>query len=229
MSGTEDSRSVPRAMVHRRVLDVARDNPGTPIEELAPMVSGATPGMVRRVFEEYGDPCVESTGTDSPHSDHSTAPSTSDSATSTDDPLSDPESERITVVDEEISEEQLRTLRAVYDHPAASQRTLAEILDVSPSTVCHRLNQIDGFAWENRWHIVTALFDDSTSDANGDDPELVARLDRLEERLDSLEESRPAVFADPDLAHRIVRASMNADDISRDEELAVVKAVIGEH
>lgn len=98
---------------------------------------------------------------------------------------------------------------------------------MSPSTICHRLNQIEGFEWDNRWRIVTDLFDDSASEAKGGDPTLAARLDRLEERLDSLWESRPPVSADPDLTHRIVWACMNADDISRDEELAIVKAVLG--
>lgn len=111
-------------MVHRRILDIARANPETPIEALAPIVSGATPDMIRHVFEEYGDPCDEAvqTTTDSTPSDHSTATSTSTSATSTENATSDPEGGRSAVVGGESSEEQLRTLRAVYDHPSASQR-----------------------------------------------------------------------------------------------------------
>lgn len=46
----------PRAVVHKRILDVAADEPDAPVAALADEVSGASPDLVERVLEEYGDP-----------------------------------------------------------------------------------------------------------------------------------------------------------------------------
>ena len=55
------------------------------------------------------------------------------------------------------------TLRAIQRHPGATQRAIAGELDVSASTVCRRVNGIEGFEWSERADFVTALFDTPTS------------------------------------------------------------------
>ncbi|ADD03687.1 HTH domain protein [Natrialba magadii ATCC 43099] len=47
---------MPRAILHKKVLDVAVSRPDASLEELADEVSGATVSIVEQVLEEYGDP-----------------------------------------------------------------------------------------------------------------------------------------------------------------------------
>ncbi|WP_323675634.1 hypothetical protein [Halorubellus sp. PRR65] len=47
---------MPKAIVHKQILDVAEDRPDDSIEELAENVTGASPSLVERVLEDYGDP-----------------------------------------------------------------------------------------------------------------------------------------------------------------------------
>lgn len=53
MSKVSNSSGEPRAIVHKRILEVAADEPEA---SLADEVSGATPDLVERVLSEYGDP-----------------------------------------------------------------------------------------------------------------------------------------------------------------------------
>lgn len=46
----------PRAMIHKQVLDVAATYPEGSVEKLAEEVTGATPDLVEKVLEKYGDP-----------------------------------------------------------------------------------------------------------------------------------------------------------------------------
>jgi len=66
------------------------------------------------------------------------------------------------------------------------------------------------------------------SDGATDRGEIVARLDRIESRLDELEsrESGPDGISDPALAHKVVHACMESDNVSEQEELRVVSAVL---
>lgn len=250
-------------MIHRRILDVARDNPDAPIDDLASLISGATPGIVERVLDEYGDPSsltdqpdpdlpdparavtdppdadgssVDESNADDPESERtdptrpeprqSTAMSKSERTASTDERVSAPEFDA-TVADDGVDEKQLQTLRAIYEHPDASQRQLADILGVSHSTISHRLSELDGFEWENRWNDVKNIFENEADrDADIATPEFGRRLEQLEERIECLSGSRSALFGDPDLAHRIVHACMQSENISEDEELRIVQAAI---
>ena len=65
---------------------------------------------------------------------------------------------------------QRETLQAIRNHPGATQRAIAAELGVSASTVCRRVNGIEGFEWSERADFVTALFDTPTSpgDATAD-------------------------------------------------------------
>lgn len=54
-SGRSD-HPIPRAVVHKKILDVAESRPDASLEEIADEVSGATVSIVEQVLEEYGDP-----------------------------------------------------------------------------------------------------------------------------------------------------------------------------
>lgn len=60
-----DEDRVPRAMIHRRILDVAGDAPDASMEAIADEVSGASIDLVERVIEEYGDPADRETASGS--------------------------------------------------------------------------------------------------------------------------------------------------------------------
>jgi hypothetical protein len=62
--------TIPRAMIHQKIPDAFESNPGATIETIAIDVSGASPSLVRRVLDEYGDPAAvdeetEATATES--------------------------------------------------------------------------------------------------------------------------------------------------------------------
>jgi hypothetical protein len=48
--------NVPRAIIHKKVLDAAESNPNASMEQLAEQISGASLSIVERVLAEYGDP-----------------------------------------------------------------------------------------------------------------------------------------------------------------------------
>jgi len=50
------SSATPRAIIHKKILDLAEERPNTTITELAEIVNGASAELVEHVLEEYGDP-----------------------------------------------------------------------------------------------------------------------------------------------------------------------------
>lgn len=56
MSKTDSTVTLPKSMRHKRILDVAADNPDASVAELAEKVPSATTVLVENVLEEYGDP-----------------------------------------------------------------------------------------------------------------------------------------------------------------------------
>jgi hypothetical protein len=59
MGQAENGRRRPRAVVHRRILDVAESRPDASASAIADRVSGATADLVEDVLAEYGDPARE--------------------------------------------------------------------------------------------------------------------------------------------------------------------------
>lgn len=51
-----DETEVPRAIVHKQILDVAEARPEASMKTIADEVTGASLSIVERVLEEYGDP-----------------------------------------------------------------------------------------------------------------------------------------------------------------------------
>jgi transcriptional regulator with XRE-family HTH domain len=276
MSQSDENASMPQSMRHKQILDVAADNPDASMSELASMVPSATPELVERVLEEYGDPAsadddtaeMETAATteeqdESSESedqrDHETMDptetseepgSTSEETVETADELtkesttSDEQAEEDTEQrypsPEELTEKQRTTLRAVTHSPDVTQRELAEELDVSRATISNRLNDIDGFDWADRETFVSTVFGevpDNTEDTMATEQderqnameEFDERIAAIETKLASVEETESsAVFDDPELAHKVVHACMQADTISEDEELRILKSIIEE-
>jgi len=126
----------------------------------------------------------------------------------------------------ELSEKQLKALRLVERNPGASQGEVAEEFDVTRATVSRWLNDIPGFEWARRAEHAAELLDGGEIQGP-DDPVETARFEALARRLDAVERRLEEVandetateqatgdgFAglDPELAHRIVHASMNSD------------------
>jgi len=253
MSQSKDKPTVPKSMRHKQILDIAKENPEASMEAIASKVPSATVDLVKQVLEEYGDP-----GNDQAESTVETEDSAASQKTDYPDPA-------------DLTEKQLTTLHEITEHPEASQKELAEILDVSASTICNRVNGIDGFDWKERQAFVESLFEgvkieetdddthlmtektepgmnssketgESTSEANsgakdsamatnGTEP---ATTNDLEERVTVLEQQSDnrttdefrSVFDDPDLAHKVIRLCITADDLTEEEEHRILESIL---
>lgn len=56
MSDSGSQRQFPKAVIHKQILEVAEANPDASIEGIADEISGASPDLVERVLDTYGDP-----------------------------------------------------------------------------------------------------------------------------------------------------------------------------
>lgn len=247
MSDTAHSTSdgaFPRAIIHKQILEEASTSPDASIEEVATAVSGASIELVERVLDDYGDPGEDSKELDvSGESAESQASSTvpEDVGSEVND-----DSREVQVPDlDELTNRQRRTLRAIYHYPKATQKEIAEKIDVTDATVSNRVNGIDGFDWQKREDFVGRLFRNDEMEANGngreDNPgaaetqpeEIVPKVDKLVDRVDSLENQLPDrpsppqhVSVNSDLASKMIHACMKSEHITGDEELEVAKVII---
>ncbi|MFB6307752.1 MAG: winged helix-turn-helix transcriptional regulator [Haloarculaceae archaeon] len=201
MSSHSEQSSVPRAMVHKRILDYAESNPDAAIEAIAENVSSASPSLVERVLEEYGDPAASDGGpeddTDSttPESaeEDSTTPTVETESADTDEAQPPMDSNATTNGQEvsdgdgpavensregmpelaELDEKQRQILEAIRERPDATQERLAERFDVTRATVSRWVNSVPGFDWQDRSAFVAELFDEEPvkGDTDEDDSE----------------------------------------------------------
>lgn len=232
----------PRAIIHKRILDVAESRPDASVEVIADEIGGATADLVERVLGEYGDPAGETSGSgEQEPAMIENGQATNAEETGTDDGLGD------------LTEKQRETLRLVHENPDASQADIAEALDVSRATVSRRLSDVPGFEWRDRETLTAELFDDDPGGGpdlgEGDDPEsedeqvdgedeqahgedAADALERFDERLTALEEHLEeagdgrSITLGPDLGHRVVHACMESDRISEAEELQLLEALL---
>lgn len=177
MSRADRGADKPRAMIHRRILDVAESAPDASLSAVAEEVSGASPALVERVLDEYGDPGNDSEAdAQDDQQTNATEPGTfeADPASERDGPTTDEAAATPAAAD--LSEKQLRTLRALYERPDASQGDLAEQLDVTRATVSRRLNAITGFEWDDRRAFAESVF--GPGPETGDDAPVPAGDDR---------------------------------------------------
>lgn len=155
---------------------------------------------------------------------------------------------------EALSEKQREVLAVLAADPEATQREIGKQLGVSASTVSNRVNSIDGFEWSDRASFVETVYDGSpsvettadggaidgaepseTAESTTDDTagDIEAALGRLEERIADLEASlaeetgETAALTDPELVHKVVHACMESDTISEDEELQILRSLLG--
>lgn len=258
---SSQSTSFPRAIIHKRILETAESHPSASLEEISNQVSGATPDFVDRVLTDYGDPAdaaasadLQDDTEDEPGTNKSSlderADTASDGANSEDDeernlgsnPLSsaapDPK---------ELTQKQHDTLEAIADHPQATQRDLAKVLDVTPSTVNYRLNSISEFEWTNRREFVQIALSDGgerldiapmesgpdkvmleTERGSKDGLVPMVGIEELREQIKSLEKliesnNQPANRASPALVHRILRACIESEHVTEDDERWIIE------
>ncbi|WP_128226257.1 winged helix-turn-helix transcriptional regulator [Halobacteriaceae archaeon SHR40] len=294
--------ATPRAMVHKKILDAAKNHPDSSIEGLADRIGGATIQLVERVLDEYGDPAESESSeiTEQIVSDHQlgeksadamdetmsneqtngTEPST-EPATNSTTPTGDAsqsiqrateaadtttetavrestgdqteggtgqsqpqgsstihsdQTETLHQDPENLTEKRLEVLRAIHNRPHATQAELADQLEVSRATISQRVNAIEGFEWADRQEYIDAIFDGNgpISDGMGvSQEELAARINSLTDRIEQLEEtigelseSRSTAFDDPELAATVVRACLDSDTVTEQQEQEIIVEMI---
>ena len=276
---------VPRAVIHKKILDAAQAKPKASMKTIAGDVSGASVDLVERVFEEYGDPVsngspvTTSTAappavpTESPpETDPEPVPEEPDPPSDTEldvdveappeqemAPDAEPSPEPVAASDSEVTpdpeptppsvlteltEKQRETLEAIYEHPTATQAELGDRLSVSDATICQRVNSIDGFEWTAREEFVTTMYQngkmesDTTEEVDDTErkpapehieriAELADQIEALERRIDAANHASTDGFGDPELVHKIVHACLQSEQISEEEELEILKSLLG--
>lgn len=229
MSKVKSNSDVPRAAVHKQILDTAEESPDASMEEIATRVSGTTTDLVERVLKEYGDPAENS---DSPGDYHEKS-DMSQNSSHQDVDIARTNGKKEQQAETKLTEEQRETVRSIAEHPDASQRELGELLGVSASTISHRLSAIEGFEWENRASFVESLSDGQVANTEeyGQDVRemldlLVRRVDEVEQQLDTLSTQPESVFADPALVHKVLHACLTSEQVTDEEELRILKEVV---
>ncbi len=224
-------------MRHKRILDVATDRPDASYEAIADEIPSASPDLVEDVLEQYGDPAEDEIDEEigvafdprvyctNREREQSTSPSPQPTR---------PDWSTLT-------EKQRETLVTIDEHPQATQKELGEIVGVSGATICARVNNIEGFDWENRHEFVADVIEPPQSTEETHTTDTMAtngeeqRLDSLADRMRSIEEKLTdsggehgggGVISDPELAHKVMHACLQADTISEDEELQIVQALL---
>lgn len=263
MSDSEVGETVPKSMRHRKILDIAANRPDASVDEIAEEVPSATADLVERVLEDYGDPAAdtedggEDTGDSSDDTERDSAAIAPSDSTASEAATSEAVTEAVTASntaqaeeDEtdvsaqyptmaELSEREVETLRAIATRPDATQRELAELLDVSAATVSTRVNNISGFQWADRRAFVEAVLDSVPEPAHGEVPimsdeladlrkgieTLNDRLAALDSQLEGAEEQADSSL-EPELAHKVVHTCMESSTFSKNEELRILKALV---
>lgn len=154
----------PRAVIHKRILDVAAQRPDASVEALAAEVPGASPALVERVLEEYGDPAERASAEPAKGTsdDLANGASAEPAKGTSGEPAAKPSVSTAAGLASlpDLSDDQLATLRAIAETPTATQAELGERLGVSAATVNKRVNAIDGFDWADRRSFVAKLLGD---------------------------------------------------------------------
>lgn len=224
-------RLLPRSVRHKRVLDIAAEQPDASMEEIAEEVPSATADLVERVLDDYGDPAEDVVDDLDDGSDGPSDPIVE---------LPDPS---------ELTSTQRETIRQIREHPEETQADIAARLGVTAPTVCNRLNSIEGFDWSKRRAIAASILDPGDGDpeetlsmSSNDsqhqmetDTQDEVELERLAERIIDLERriedlsrsSRPALaMIDADLTHKVLHACLHSEQISAEEELKILESFV---
>lgn len=247
-----EASPMPRAVIHKKILDAAKSHPDKTFGELATTVNGASEDLVKRVLDEYGDP-VESAkpatdATNEPNENQSEMSNTkTNGAVNDESPQEAPQVQHESV---KITDKQREALRAIRKHPDATQRDLADQFGVSQATINTRLNSIDGFDWEHRHEFVETMLDNNNSPSDDATPsstsmeetatpssvsiddltyhvaDLAEQVQTLEQQVEDQSSPARSPFGDPDLASKMVRACMKDNNITEEEENQIPKKII---
>lgn len=218
------------------------------MEEVADEIAGASTELVERVLQQYGDPAQDEqdSPTDAEKEDDQNMDRRDSQNEQEEIGSARDESELDTKMDENgrtgvdysgLTEKQLNTLRLIELDPDASQSDLAEEFEVTRATINRWLNDIPGFRWERRQGIAAEILNGSEI-GEREGSERSAGLEALHERLDALERqidqaeanhgpSSSSLGIDPELAHKVVHASMKSDLITEEEELHLLRELMG--
>lgn len=268
MSQSDEGSGGPPAIIHKRILDIAEANPEASLEVIADTVTGASIDLVDRVLREYGDPGEDSNSVsgagnslNSSNDYENGADEHMSQGETTDEPADDrnegePSDHDGDTGDEttqapdrsELSDKQVDALRRIRENPDATQRELAEELDVTAATVSRWLNDISGFAWEHRRSIASRTLNGTNAtdgahsrDATGGEDREATNHQRdrqgsisdLERRVEILERETeehceaPAVRFEVDLLHKVIHACIASERITEEEELRILNGLIG--
>lgn len=135
----------------------------------------------------------------------------------------------------DLTEKQIETLRAIFERPTATQAEIAELFDVTKSTICQRVNSIDGFTWQLRKSFVDALFlrDDGPDSSKDEGDSTVAEDEGPASRRNGAEDgdvrrerSRGVTRNGGRLEHKIVLACLRSDCITEEEELKIISKMM---
>ena len=226
MSRTGPRSNEPRAVIHRRILDVADDMPDASLEKIADDVSGASAELVDKVLAEYGDPSAEpSEPDDGTDTDADSTESADTRDVDADPPTGTGDEDGARLDATELSERQLETLDLIARNPDATQRELAAELDVTAATVSRWVNGIPGFDWSDREAFAERVLDDGSDGMAGpdgepgattgsnDDPDGTARSNGDSPGSDaSVPDNTPALIAgDTDVATEDMMVEMNGN------------------
>lgn len=218
MSEATDSPTTPRSVRHKRILDVAAADPDASLEAIAAEVPSATPDLVDRVLEQFGDPAeTETDPTENPAPSEPGPPSM-----------------------DALSDKQMVTVRAIHERPDATQRELGEELGVSASTISERVRAIDGLEWSDRQAVVDKMFDSSQSpppdtmisEPTTTDPDvsietLARRVTELEQRIDeAAQTTSPLDLDDPELVAKVIQTCVASDALTEEEERILIRALL---
>lgn len=233
----ERGRAMPRAVIHRRILDEAESRPTASHPQLAAAIGGASVSLVKRVLNEYGDPGGQRNG-ETPSTDvRGGGGDTSARERDAEPNCSETPNEFPSLTD--VSIQQQQTLRGIYDHPDATQRDLAEVLGVSAATVCQRMKSIEGFEWSDRRSFVSKMFgsnEDLPSRASyraDDGPRTAVDSKRAPQRNGSSgtlptghDEAADFAGIDRSLAHKIIHVCIQSEYISWEEERKIIEGLM---
>lgn len=105
-STTDNSKSrnqQPRAIIHKKVLEVAESNPDASFSVIAEMVSGASEQLVEQVIEKYGDPAEDTNQSTKIDDQHKTKETETESNNNMTDDGIEPDSSNSSEMDNSLS------------------------------------------------------------------------------------------------------------------------------
>jgi len=202
------------------------------------------PGPTSAGPDPFETPGTESATTESDETGNSdedpAAVDLSDSATSGDSTatVNPSNTDPVSLDPAELTPARRETLRVIRDNPDASQRALAEKLGVTAPTVSQRVNSISGFEWENRVEFSEAVLDSETDhqerdtmtpdDAATNAEPTAETVAELERKIDTLAaaQSGGGQLAEPELIAKVIHACMDAETISREEEIQIIRTLV---